>query len=166
MPSFVTSGCFPQHYAAASLKRRRGQATIHGRRGFSAALRCGLIEASLGGLGSERDCRFSAALRCGLIEARIVMLCSRCWGLFSAALRCGLIEALPPHRVGEQPPRFPQHYAAASLKLTHIDGMAASIASFSAALRCGLIEALRQPHQKLWVTAAFSAALRCGLIEA
>ncbi len=38
---------------------------------------------------------FSAALRCGLIEAERVLEMARTLSPFSAALRCGLIEAPP-----------------------------------------------------------------------
>ncbi len=37
---------------------------------FSAALRCGLIEAALAPYLTDLPTKFSAALRCGLIEAR------------------------------------------------------------------------------------------------
>ena len=109
---------FPQHYAAASLKP-----AVHDRlhivgRVFSAALRCGLIEANRGRNPSRPICGFSAALRCGLIEA------SQCRATGSGNTRS-----------------FPQHYAAASLKLGSRWSFYAPPCSFSAALRCGLIEA-------------------------
>ena len=59
---------------------------------------------------------FSAALRCGLIEARTPIECKIFAWTFSAALRCGLIEAPPVSDYPAAGEGFPQHYAAASLK--------------------------------------------------
>ncbi len=109
---------------------------------------------------------FSAALRCGLIEARYRRDGVTPATVFSAALRCGLIEATSiQHRPWIHSARFPQHYAAASLKqLAGVVG-AVAIFAFSAALRCGLIEAIVLALLAV-VPRRFSAALRCGLIEA
>ncbi len=60
---------FPQHYAAASLKLLDMAFEEVDRARFSAALRCGLIEAHPGTAGPGPPGSFSAALRCGLIEA-------------------------------------------------------------------------------------------------
>ena len=88
-------------------------------RRFSAAICCGLIEAlQQAGLVNNGKVRFSAAICCGLIEARSVA--PRCAAIswFSAAICCGLIEA-ERLQAAYRPPatRFPQRYAAASLKL-------------------------------------------------
>ncbi len=108
---------FPQHYAAASLKPCRFTSGGWGERMFSAALRCGLIEAlqcpaeplqffrfpqhyaaaslkhRLRANANSEHSGFSAALRCGLIEAASATRVHSLQRRFSAALRCGLIEA-------------------------------------------------------------------------
>ena len=82
--------------------------------GFSAALRCGLIEAMGAVCETRPSSRFSAALRCGLIEAARVRLGHHVRQTFSAALRCGLIEAMVQEFFSRGDERgFPQHYAAA-----------------------------------------------------
>ena len=109
--------CFPQRYAAASLKPKQAAAVIESIQTFSAALCCGLIEASYSSVCAAAPVTFSAALCCGLIEARKGTAILEFLDSFSAALCCGLIEAsVPP----------PTPYAGAG---------------FSAALCCGLIEA-------------------------
>ena len=109
---------FPQHYAAASLKRRVIMSTTQGCGSFSAALRCGLIEASLGAMVSTAWRRSfpqhyaAASLKRGVSHTTFDTLAQ-----FSAALRCGLIEARKGWIGNPSLPRgFPQHYAAASLK--------------------------------------------------
>ena len=107
---------FPQHYAAASLKRLSSTLKAMGLQAFSAALRCGLIEANAYGESRSVSKMFSAALRCGLIEARFSRNAAPQIAPFSAALRCGLIEARCAAPRSCWVRRFPQHYAAASLK--------------------------------------------------
>ena len=79
-----------------------------------------------------RDAKGLVRWPCGEFETTV----------FSAALRCGLIEACmrliaPVSHAA----RFPQHYAAASLKLEYTFTHQEILRRFSAALRCGLIEA-------------------------
>ncbi len=63
---------FPQRYAAASLKPQARNHVLGRVRGFSAALCCGLIEATPGSRTGSCTALFSAALCCGLIEAAMV----------------------------------------------------------------------------------------------
>ena len=85
----------------------------------------------------------------------------------SAAFRCGLIEAvksitlLTMVNVG-----YPQHAAAASLKLLSQETPVYASIRLSAAFRCGLIEALIARQASLRLDWMLSAAFRCGLIEA
>ncbi len=109
---------------------------------------------------------FSAATRCGLMEADVLAFCRRVPFRFSAATRCGLMEAsawndiTPRHRAC-----FPQRHAAASWKLTRKWLKSACALTFSAATRCGLMEA-GWHSQTGSPLRAFSAATRCGLMEA
>ncbi len=121
---------FPQHYAAASLKLPSIISNRNNCIMFSAALRCGLIEARVLSLDGAQATKFSAALRCGLIEAQHPERRLPPISLFSAALRCGLIEAEGTIILSPRLPGFPQHYAAASLKLAGYSGYPITIAVF------------------------------------
>jgi len=78
---------------------------------------------------------FSAALRCGLIEAQDYTTRASGSLSFSAALRCGLIEASTRCCLVTMPQTcFPQHYAAASLKPPGQSITPAGELMFSAAL--------------------------------
>ncbi len=85
---------FPQHYAAASLKRALDCAVTEPHQAFSAALRCGLIEArsvrdvERGGLDRFPQHYAAASLKLVSFTHHAPAVP---W--FSAALRCGLIEA-------------------------------------------------------------------------
>ncbi len=134
--------CFPQHYAAASLKPGFLSLEIAGIHGFPQHYAAASLKRFFKPYPYQLKFMFSAALRCGLIEARGTYCTAGGLGRsFSAALRCGLIEAINPDRMKDHESKF------------------------SAALRCGLIEA--RPRGPLRPAgSAFSAALRCGLIEA
>ncbi len=107
---------FPQHYAAASLKHLY----THGRQLWVVSFPQHYAAASLKLFVPVSAGRapywFSAALRCGLIEAYFLKCFYWPEWLFSAALRCGLIEASRPELNDASRDGFPQHYAAASLK--------------------------------------------------
>ena len=66
---------------------------------------------------------------------------------------------------GRRRPRFPQLYAAASLKHGPGRGPGRVVRRFSAAICCGLIEA-RLAGEYMPASRKFSAAICCGLIEA
>ena len=109
---------------------------------------------------------FSAASRCGLMEARTANWCRSYAARFSAASRCGLMEARPAAGCPARPdPRFPQRHAAASWKHYRPGREVKLTTVFSAASRCGLMEAA-SARSRCWSTTAFSAASRCGLMEA
>ena len=157
---------------------------------FSAALRCGLIEAFHPPIHAGPHPEFSAALRCGLIEASVGNSCSPTRSgrfpqhyaaaslkhLTGARIRTPL-ESFPQHYAAaslKQPgpaarrryaSRFPQHYAAASLKLVlgrDIDERPVCFPQHYAAASLKLVRSPPGACGSQW----FSAALRCGLIEA
>ncbi len=86
----------PQRFAAASLKQITHVCFLVEWGSYSAAIRCGLIEACTLFPRLTGADLYSAAIRCGLIEAET---CAVRWRSFlptySAAIRCGLIEAAP-----------------------------------------------------------------------
>ena len=96
-----------------------------------------------------------------------VQTCALPISMFSAALRCGLIEAaLQSVALDISALRFPQHYAAASLKRSNLLGSRRRRVfrfpqHYAAASLKRLIDVSDSPVLRM-----FSAALRCGLIEA
>ncbi len=176
---------FPQHYAAASLKRGVEVVALWLLRLFSAALRCGLIEAPAERSATPPAFAFSAALRCGLIEAgkcqchpvrdarfpqHYAAASLKHWCISITLVMAGRFPqhyaaaSLKPIWCEFNHPRlkcFPQHYAAASLKLPRDGWLPTPCGRFSAALRCGLIEASRPRFQRE-ITKMFSAATRQG----
>ncbi len=164
----VAPSCIPQRFAAASLLLKFGLRCDDARAQYSAAIRCGLIEATpIFPLGAS-SLSYSAAIRCGLIEARLAVHESNMpASAYSAAIRCGLIEAmgltasvassfmgipqrfaaaslkpaLPARRPSSHPCGIPQRFAAASLKPSVPPLHLLTLPTYSAAIRCGLIEA-------------------------
>ncbi len=80
---------FPQHYAAASLKPFRQARYRVGSRMFSAALRCGLIEAAHAGQGLPPGAGFPQHYAAASLKRALSQAPTWSRGWFSAALRCG-----------------------------------------------------------------------------
>ena len=113
---------FPQHYAAASLKPSASARSPDKQKSFSAALRCGLIEASA---GSAPALRYAAGFPQHYAAASLKPP-SFLWGTrrrrrfpqhYAAASLKPVVGVHPLNYVCG----FPQHYAAASLKLVGPD---------------------------------------------
>ena len=148
------------------MKRAAREVHRHHAPRYSAAIRCGLIEASPWLRRASPTRRYSAAIRCGLIEAGSAKPTAKTCASYSAAIRCGLIEAriaatwsrgrrrsIPQRfaaaslkqvsalRTAFDVIRIPQRFAAASLKLVRLGQLLVDHVAYSAAIRCGLIEA-------------------------
>ncbi len=108
---------------------------------------------------------YSAAIRCGLIEALSIALNTICPNTYSAAIRCGLIEATLERGFNSPPHGIPQRFAAASLK-QHI-GIAARQFGQSIPQRFAAASFQQLAGQgEVAAIGRYSAAIRCGLIEA
>ena len=108
---------------------------------------------------------FSAALRCGLIEAaRARSDCPDQWRFPQHYAAASLKQEVDGHdlTLGQ---RFPQHYAAASLKLSDVHAQERWRGRFPQHYAAASLK-LHRPTVARLLRAAFSAALRCGLIEA
>ncbi len=95
----------------------------------------------------------SAALRCGLIEATLVGSASaRTATCYPQHYAAASLKHRPRRRRSVVRGGYPQHYAAASLKLSKRPSVAPVALALSAALRCGLIEALSFLRCNPWLS--------------